>query len=132
MTDDQRPTAQDQRPTPRDQRSTPRDSQPARHDPQRTDHDRPPTTRATDGPPPATRNRRRQPAWDAGSVRGLRRHLELTQEQLAGALGVRQQTVSEWETGAYRPRGASDRLLSIVADRAGYDPRQDAGPEGGG
>jgi DNA-binding transcriptional regulator YiaG len=33
---------------------------------------------------------------------------------------VRQQTVSEWETGAYRPRGASDRLLTIVAERAGF------------
>ena len=58
--------------------------------------------------------------WDAGAVRGLRRHLELTQAQLADELGVRQQTVSEWETGLYRPRGASERLLGIVADRGGY------------
>jgi DNA-binding transcriptional regulator YiaG len=41
--------------------------------------------------------------------------------QLAEALGVRQQTVSEWETGAYQPRGASEKLLTIVADDAGYD-----------
>jgi DNA-binding transcriptional regulator YiaG len=54
------------------------------------------------------------------SVRGLRRHMQLTQEQLAEAMGVRQQTISEWETGQYRPRGASERLLSIVADDAGY------------
>ena len=54
-------------------------------------------------------------------MRGLRRHLALTQEQLAEELGVRQQTVSEWETGAYRPRGASGRLLTIVAERAGFD-----------
>lgn len=60
-------------------------------------------------------------AWDATSVRALRRHMALTQEQLAEALGVRQQTVSEWETGAYRPRGASGRLLTIVADDAGYE-----------
>ena len=64
--------------------------------------------------------KRRRAAWDARSVRALRRHLELTQEELAGELGVRQQTVSEWETGAYRPRGASDRLLTIVAERAGF------------
>ena len=63
---------------------------------------------------------RRRAAWDSATVRGLRRHLELTQEQLAGELGVRQQTVSEWETGAYRPRGASERLLTLVAERAGY------------
>ena len=68
--------------------------------------------------------KKRRAAWDAQSVRGLRRHLELTQDQLADELGVRQQTVSEWETGAYRPRGASSRLLSIIADGAdfAYDP----------
>jgi DNA-binding transcriptional regulator YiaG len=46
--------------------------------------------------------------------------MALTQEQLAEALGVRQQTISEWETAVYRPRGASERLLTIVADDAGY------------
>ena len=72
--------------------------------------------------------KRQRPQWDAGAVRGLRRHLDLTQEQLAGELGVRQQTVSEWETGIYRPRGASERLLTIVAERAGFTcggPRED-------
>jgi DNA-binding transcriptional regulator YiaG len=67
-----------------------------------------------------TRGEARKGTWDATSVRGLRRHLELTQEGLAAALGVRQQTVSEWETCMYRPRGASDRLLTIIADDAGY------------
>lgn len=64
--------------------------------------------------------KQRRATWDAQSVRGLRRHLELTQDQLADELGVRQQTVSEWETGAYRPRGASSRLLSIIADAADF------------
>ena len=73
---------------------------------------------------PERMSKRRGSGWDAGSVRGLRRHMELTQDQLAEALGVRQQTVSEWETGAYQPRGASSRLLSIIADEAQfrYDP----------
>ncbi len=65
--------------------------------------------------------KKRRATWDAQSVRGLRWHLELTQDQLAEELGVRQQTVSEWETGAYRPRGASGRLLSIIADNAGFE-----------
>ena len=65
-------------------------------------------------------SKRRRASWDATSVRGLRRHMALTQEQLADELGVRQQTVSEWETGVYRPRGASERLLSLVAERAGF------------
>lgn len=64
--------------------------------------------------------KRRRVHWDAESVRGLRRHLALTQDGFAGELGVRQQTVSEWETGAYTPRGASERLLTIVAERAGF------------
>lgn len=64
--------------------------------------------------------RKLQAEWDAQSVRGLRRHMALTQEQLSEALGVRQQTVSEWETGAYQPRGASSRLLSIIADEAEF------------
>jgi DNA-binding transcriptional regulator YiaG len=45
----------------------------------------------------------------------------LSQDGLAGELGTRQQTVSEWETGRYRPRGASARLLTIVAERAGFE-----------
>lgn len=71
--------------------------------------------------------RGRRASWDADGVRGLRRHLALTQEELAEELGVRQQTVSEWETGAYRPRGASERLLTIVAERAGFEYRADGG-----
>ncbi len=69
---------------------------------------------------PAGKSRRRVgPTWDAASVRALRRHLGLTQNGMADELGTRQQTVSEWETGLYRPRGASARLLTIIAERAG-------------
>ncbi len=62
--------------------------------------------------------KRQRLAWDARKVRDLRRRLRMTQAELAGELNVRQQTVSEWETGQYRPRGASERLLSVVAERA--------------
>jgi DNA-binding transcriptional regulator YiaG len=64
---------------------------------------------------------RRRATWDAGKVRALRRHLDLTQDELAQELGTRQQTISEWETGVYQPRGLSERLLSLVAERAGFD-----------
>jgi DNA-binding transcriptional regulator YiaG len=53
-------------------------------------------------------------------VRALRRHLGLSQTDMAEEMGVRQQTVSEWETGLYRPRGASARLLAIIAERADF------------
>jgi len=64
--------------------------------------------------------KRRGPTWDAGQVRALRRHLGLSQQGLAEELGTRQQTISEWETSLYRPRGVSVRLLTLVAERAGF------------
>jgi DNA-binding transcriptional regulator YiaG len=61
-----------------------------------------------------------QQQWDSQRIQALRRHLGLTQRELANKLGTRQQTISEWETGMYRPRGASATLLSIVAERAKF------------
>jgi DNA-binding transcriptional regulator YiaG len=62
-------------------------------------------------------------AWSAEAIAGLRARLGLTQSGMAEALGVRQQTVSEWETGRYLPRGASVRMLRFLAEsRAPYDP----------
>jgi len=58
--------------------------------------------------------------WTKEDVRALRKHLDLTQARLANELGTRQQTISEWEKGMYRPRGASATLLSIVAERSGF------------
>jgi DNA-binding transcriptional regulator YiaG len=65
--------------------------------------------------------REKRRAWDGRRVKALREHLGLSQDALAGELGTRQQTVSEWETGQYRPRGASATLLGIVAERAGFE-----------
>jgi len=61
-----------------------------------------------------------RPAWNASLVRALRQHLKLSQVEMAQQLGTRQQTISEWETGKYQPRGASSTLLSIVAERASF------------
>ena len=65
--------------------------------------------------PKATR-----PQWDSERIHALRQHLGLTQRELAKTLGTRQQTISEWETGMYQPRGASATLLSLVAERARF------------
>jgi DNA-binding transcriptional regulator YiaG len=62
----------------------------------------------------------RKKRWSKDEVRALRQHLNLTQARLAEELGTRQQTISEWENGVYRPRGASATLLSIVAERSGF------------
>jgi DNA-binding transcriptional regulator YiaG len=73
------------------------------------------------GTPRGRKRRPRRPTWQASSVRALRRHLGLSQTDMAEELGVRQQTVSEWETGMYRPRGASARLLAIIAEGADFE-----------
>ncbi len=53
--------------------------------------------------------------WPPEEVRALRRRLGVSQQGLAGLLGVRQQTVSDWETGLHAPQGASRRLLEMLA-----------------
>ncbi|MDO9445941.1 MAG: helix-turn-helix domain-containing protein [Dehalococcoidia bacterium] len=58
--------------------------------------------------------------WGAEGVRRLRTHLGETQAGLADRLGTRQQTVSEWETGASTPRRMSRRLLHLVAEASGF------------
>jgi len=64
--------------------------------------------------------------WDGETIQALRQHLGLTQIEMSEKLGTRQQTISEWETGMYRPRGASATLLSIIAEQARF--KYDASP----
>jgi len=68
-----------------------------------------------------TKRQKRQ--WTKEDVRALRQHLDFTQARLAEELGTRQQTISEWENGMYRPRGASATLLSIIAERSHFTYR---------
>lgn len=56
--------------------------------------------------------------WDDEKVAGLRYKLGLSQAEFSKRLGVRQQTVSDWETGAHTPKGASVRMLSMLAEQA--------------
>ena len=59
--------------------------------------------------------------WDGLLVHALRTHMGLTQAEFAFELGVRQPTISEWETGAYLPKRSSSKLLSFIAERAGFE-----------
>ncbi len=59
--------------------------------------------------------------WDAERIKALRGHLGMTQQQLAEELGVRQQTISEWEVGMYVPRRSTSKYLSLIAERAGFN-----------
>jgi len=69
------------------------------------------------------RERRNKAQWSKDDIKALRQHLNVTQVKLAEKLGTRQQTISEWERGMYRPRGASATLLSIIAERSGFTYR---------
>jgi len=67
--------------------------------------------------------------WNGKRVRALRKHLGYHQQRLAREMGVRQQTVSEWETGIYSPRGASITLLNIIAERSDFQYNPEEGED---
>lgn len=58
--------------------------------------------------------------WNAELIRALRGHMNMSQAEFARQLGVRQQTVSEWETGVYAPTRATSKHLTLVAERAKF------------
>ena len=68
------------------------------------------------------------PRWDADSIRGLRRYLEMTQQEMSDELGVRQQTISDWETGNHTARRSMGRLLEMIAREIGF-PYQTNSPQ---
>lgn len=76
--------------------------------------------------------RRRRPAkytWRPEMIRALREHMGLTQRELADQLEVRQQTISEWETGLHTPHRSTQKTLSMVAERAGFEYTETNGVE---
>ena len=54
--------------------------------------------------------------------------MDLFQQVLAQEHGVRQQTISEWETELYTPRGASRRTLLPAGGAGGLLPCPKPGP----
>ena len=91
--------------------------------------------RAPEPRPGAARAEDADGEWDAARVRGLRRRLGETQREFADRLGTTQQTVSEWERRARRPRRMARRLLRLVAEQAasyGAARRRRRGRAGGG
>jgi DNA-binding transcriptional regulator YiaG len=59
--------------------------------------------------------------WNGAMIKALREYMNLNQAEFAQELGVRQSTISEWETGAYEPKRSSSRLLTLIAERAGFE-----------
>lgn len=66
------------------------------------------------------RRRQKKYTWQPEAIRALREHMGLTQREMADELEVRQQTISEWETGLHTPHRSTQKTLSMVAERAGF------------
>ena len=58
--------------------------------------------------------RRRQVAFHAASVAGVREKLGLSQEELAVLLGISRRTLENWEQGRREPTGAAKVLLKVA------------------
>ena len=59
--------------------------------------------------------------WTAQLIKALRQYMGLSQEKFARELGVRQQTISEWEQDIYMPTRATAKHLTLIAERAGFE-----------
>lgn len=58
--------------------------------------------------------------WQQGTIKALRQHMSLTQAQFAQELGVRRQTVSEWENGVYTPDRSTTKFLKLIAQQSEF------------
>ena len=57
-------------------------------------------------------------------MRTIRANLDLTQEQLAGRLGVSFATVNRWEGGSVKPQKAAREAIAALAAEAGVDAEE--------
>ena len=58
--------------------------------------------------------------WQQDAIRALRKHMNMTQSQFADELGVRRQTISEWENGVYDPDRSTSKFLKLIAKNANF------------
>lgn len=58
--------------------------------------------------------------WNQDAVKALRKYMGLTQAKFAAEMGVRRQTVSEWENGVYEPDRSTAKHLELIAKQASF------------
>jgi DNA-binding transcriptional regulator YiaG len=76
--------------------------------------------RGTPAPRPSTAPPAEPPGeWTPGRIQKLRTRLGLSQAAFAERMGVRQATISDWETGKQTPSPMARRLLDRIASAAG-------------
>lgn len=59
--------------------------------------------------------------WQRDAIRALRKHMSLTQMEFAEQMGVRRQTVSEWENGVYDPDRSTSKFFELLAKTAQFE-----------
>jgi DNA-binding transcriptional regulator YiaG len=62
--------------------------------------------------------------WDQTAIKALRKHMDLTQADFSQELGVRRQTVSEWESGVYLPDRATSKHFDRLAQQVQFPQDQ--------
>jgi DNA-binding transcriptional regulator YiaG len=62
--------------------------------------------------------------WNHAAIKALRKHMDLTQAEFSQELGVRRQTVSEWESGVYAPDRSTAKHLEKIAAGQNFQPDQ--------
>jgi len=63
--------------------------------------------------------------WQQDAIRALRKHMNMTQSQFAEELGVRRQTISEWENGVYDPDRSTSKFLKLIAKNTHFEEPTD-------
>lgn len=58
---------------------------------------------------------RKPQSWSGAQVKALREFAGWSQQELADRMAVRQQTISDWETGQHIARRSMGRLLELIA-----------------
>jgi DNA-binding transcriptional regulator YiaG len=83
----------------------------------------------SDNQPKAKRRSQPKHIWTNERIRALREHMGLTQREMADELEVRQQTISEWETDLHKPHRSTQKTLSMIAERAGFNYEDSLKPQ---
>jgi DNA-binding XRE family transcriptional regulator len=72
--------------------------------------------RGTPAPRPGSAPPTEEPGeWTPGRIKQMRKNLGVSQGELARRMGVRQATVSDWETGKQSPSPMARRLLDRIS-----------------
>ena len=73
---------------------------------------------------------RKSQSWSGPQIKALREFAGWSQQELADRMAVRQQTISDWETGQHTARRSMGKLLEMIAREVGF-PYETGSPDKG-